>query len=295
MAATALTTAFLMHTLSRKNRLSLSKGTDPVMLACFNSLSVLAFECHTSIGRVHTQPSIAYVRRGSMTYRPWGQGLDLVPGSVLVGRPGIEYVCAHEAGVSGIGLSFRFAPELVDATGHARIPAHIDCLPPVAELAVLGELAHSVIEGKADVGLDEIGVLFAHRLAAVTRNWSEPRREPSLRHRRRVVELALWIDAHSADPIDLHAAAGLADMSLFHFLRVFTGVIGITPHQYLIQCRLRRAASLLADSVQPITDIALDVGFNDLSNFVKSFHRAAGASPRHFRESARRKRSLTRR
>lgn len=275
--------------------MSLSKGTDPVVLAHFDSLSVLAFECNASIGRVHAQPSIAYVRRGSMSYRPWGRGFDLVPGSVLVGRPGREYVCAHDAGVSAIGLSFRFAPELVEATGHARIPARIDCLPPVAELAVLGELAQSAVEGKADVGLDEIGVLLAHRLAAVARNSSERRREPSLRHRRRVVDIALWIDAHSADPIDLQTAAGLADMSLFHFLRVFTGVIGITPHQYLIRCRLRRAAYLLADGEQSITDIALDVGFGDLSHFVNAFHRAAGASPQRFRESARGKRGLAQR
>lgn len=275
--------------------MSSSKRTDPVVLAHFASLSVLAFECDTNIGRMHMQPAIAYVRCGSMFYRPWGRGFDLVPGSVLVGRPGIEYVCEHEAGVSGIGLSFRFAPELADATGHARIPVDVDYLPPVAELVVLGELAQSAVEGKADVGLDEIGVLLAHRLAAVACNRSELRREPSLRHRRRVVEIALWIDTHSADPIDLQTAAGLADMSLFHFLRVFTDVIGITPHQYLIRCRLRRAAYLLADGEQSITDIALDVGFSDLSNFVNAFHRAAGASPQRFRESARGKRGLTQR
>ena len=37
----------------------------------------------------------------------------------------------------------------------------------------------------------------------------------------------------------------------------------------------------------PITDIAYDVGFGDLSNFVRTFHRAAGASPRKFRQASR--------
>jgi AraC-like DNA-binding protein len=36
-----------------------------------------------------------------------------------------------------------------------------------------------------------------------------------------------------------------------------------------------------------VTDIAYDVGFNDLSNFVRSFHRAAGASPLKFRQASR--------
>ncbi|XXT60555.1 helix-turn-helix domain-containing protein [Sorangium sp. So ce590] len=55
----------------------------------------------------------------------------------------------------------------------------------------------------------------------------------------------------------------------------------------LVRARLRRAARLLADGARSITDIALDVGFGDLSNFVRTFHRAAGVSPRGFRRAAR--------
>jgi AraC-like DNA-binding protein len=61
----------------------------------------------------------------------------------------------------------------------------------------------------------------------------------------------------------------------------------VTPHQYLVRARLRRAARLLADAERPITDIAYDVGFGDLSNFVRTFHRAAGVSPRGFRKASR--------
>jgi AraC family transcriptional regulator len=64
-------------------------------------------------------------------------------------------------------------------------------------------------------------------------------------------------------------------------------VLGVTPHQYLVRSRLRHAAGLLADSDRPVTDVALEVGFADLSNFVRTFHRAAGVSPRGFRQTAR--------
>jgi len=64
-------------------------------------------------------------------------------------------------------------------------------------------------------------------------------------------------------------------------------VLGVTPHQYLVRARLRRAAKLLADDTRSITSIAFDVGFGDLSNFVRTFHRAAGVSPRRFRDAAR--------
>jgi AraC-like DNA-binding protein len=44
---------------------------------------------------------------------------------------------------------------------------------------------------------------------------------------------------------------------------------------------------LLADDDRPVTDVAYDVGFGDLSNFVRTFHRAAGVSPRRFRDASR--------
>ena len=79
----------------------------------------------------------------------------------------------------------------------------------------------------------------------------------------------------------------MAGVSAYHFLRSFARVLGVTPHQYLVRSRLRHAARLLAERDRPITDIAFAVGFADLSNFVRSFRRAAGVSPRGFRRAAR--------
>jgi len=52
-------------------------------------------------------------------------------------------------------------------------------------------------------------------------------------------------------------------------------------------CLAFGTARLLADDGISITDVAYDVGFGDLSNFVRTFHRAAGISPRGFRQAAR--------
>jgi AraC-like DNA-binding protein len=112
-------------------------------------------------------------------------------------------------------------------------------------------------------------------------------RRPSAADRRRAVEAALRIDAHAAEPISLNGCAREAGLSSFHFLRVFSAVLGVTPHQYLVRSRLRHAARLLADDDRAVTDVALDVGFADLSNFVRTFRRAAGVSPRGFRNAAR--------
>jgi len=60
-------------------------------------------------------------------------------------------------------------------------------------------------------------------------------------------------------------------------------VTGITPHQWLIRARLCEAARRLAQGDEAVTNIAFDVGFEDLSNFIRSFRSEFGVSPRRYR------------
>jgi AraC-like DNA-binding protein len=236
----------------------------------------------------HTSHSIAYVRKGSFGCAKRGRSFELVAGSLMVGHPGDEYVCTHDHHVCGDEcLSFFLAPELVDEIGGKSDAWRIGCAPPLPELMVLGELAQTASEGRSNVGLDEIGHAMARRLVEVVSGRTLKSPQATARDRRRAVETALWIDAHSHRAIELEDAADQAGLSPFHFLRLFSNVLGVTPHQYLVRSRLRHAARFLADDDRPITDIAFDVGFGDLSNFVRTFHRAAGVSPLRFRQASR--------
>jgi AraC-like DNA-binding protein len=254
-------------------------------------LSVIDYRCTASpadqpFAESHARYALSYVRKGSFGCRARGESFELVAGSLMVGYPGDEYICTHEHHHGGDEcLSFQLAPELVDAIGGPRAPWHAGAVPPLAELMVLGELAQASATGNAELGLDELGVSLAARFVdTVSGAKSNGHRSTD---RRRAVEAARWIDAHSSEDIDLDRIATTAGLSPFHFLRLFSGVLGVTPHQYLVRSRLRHAARLLADAARPVTEVALDVGFADLSNFVRSFHRAAGVSPRGFRKAAR--------
>jgi AraC-like DNA-binding protein len=256
------------------------------------SITVSDFRCSagpddTPFVERHRCHSVSYVRKGSFGCRTRGRFFELVAGSILVGHPGDEYMCTHDHVCGDECLSFFLSPELVDAIGDRAEVWQIGSAPPLPELMVLGELAQAAADGRSDIGLDEVGQVFASRFVEVV---SGRAREPvpaKARDRRRAVETALWIDAHSHRQIDLEHAAGQADISPFHFLRLFSSVLGVTPHQYLVRSRLRHAARLLADDDSSITDIAYDVGFGDLSNFVRTFHRAAGVSPLRFRQASR--------
>jgi len=236
--------------------------------------------------------SVSYVRKGSFGCRTHGRTFDLVTGSILVGYPGDEYLCTHDHVCGDECLSFFLTPELIEMIGNDVATWRIGAAPPLPELMVLGELAQASADGRSDIGLDEIGQLFASRFVEVVSGRSRQVAQPSARDRRRAVETALWIEANSQREIDLDDAADQAGVSPFHFLRQFSSVLGVTPHQYLVRSRLRHAARLLASEEIPVTDIAYDVGFGDLSNFVRTFHRAAGVSPRSFRADARGNRKI---
>ena len=262
------------------------------------SISVIDYRCNAGPSdepfvELHHGFSVSYVRKGSFGCRTRGESFELVPGSILVGHPGDEYTCTHDHHVLGDEcLSLHFAPELVETLGNRSEIWRIGALPPLPGLMVLGELAQAAGDGRSEVGLDEVALWLAARFVDVASRLERRPPEPRMRDRRRAVEAAIWIDAHSHEAIDLERAAREAGLSSFHFLRLFTKVLGVTPHQYLVRSRLRRAARLLADGDRPITDVAFDVGFGDLSNFVRTFHRAAGVSPRRFRQAAKRERKI---
>ncbi|MDO8387730.1 MAG: AraC family transcriptional regulator [Polaromonas sp.] len=237
---------------------------------------------------LHRSYSLAYVRKGSFGYRARGEHHELVAGSMLIGKPGDEFMCTHDHHVCGDEcLAFHLSPEVVDLVGGHGGAWRTGGLPPLPELMVLGELAQSVAEGRSDVGLDEAGLCLAARFVQLASGRKPARQRSTASDRRRAVEAALWISSHSQQDIHLEQAAGRAGLSPFHFLRLFSRVLGVSPHQYLVRSRLRHAARLLAGGEQSVTDVALDVGFADLSNFVRSFHRAAGMPPGAFRHAAR--------
>jgi AraC-like DNA-binding protein len=262
------------------------------------TMAVYDYRCTAAIGdqpfiEVHRCFSLSYVRCGAFGYRCRGQFHDLVPGAFLVGYPGDEYACSHEHVCGDECLSFHFSHDLMDRLDKRAMLWREGRVPPVSELMIVGQLGQAVAEGRSDLGLDEVGLVLIGRYLELIRRerLATParrlRQTVSAADRRRAIDAAAWIATHAATAITLDMVAAEYGLSSFHFLRVFSQVLGVTPHQYVIRYRLARAAQLLVEDDRAVTDVALDVGFEDLSNFVRSFHRASGRSPRRFRESAR--------
>lgn len=243
---------------------------------------------HRPFAETHAGHSVSYVSRGSFAYTARGRRHDLVAGAVLVGAPGVEYVCSHDHhGCGDQCIAFHLSAAAVEEIGGDTAAWRRGGIAPHASLAVLGELARAAAAGRADAGLDEIGLMLAARAMRMDDTRIAARIRPGAAERRRATRAADWLQAHAAEPVDLAAAAHAAGLSPFHFLRLFSACVGATPHQYLLCVRIRDAARRLLADEAPVTTIAFDAGFGDLSNFIRNFRRAAGLSPRAFRLAAR--------
>lgn len=255
-------------------------------------VSVLDYRCdarpgEASFDELHAVSSVSYVRRGSFGYRSRGRAFDLVAGATLVGHAGDEFRCTHDHHDMGDEcLSIQFSAACVADLGLTCEAWRIGALPALADLMVVGELAEATAQGRTGLGIDEVALAFAARFARVVSGKTEGQGDVHVRDRKRAVEAALYLEARAHETLGVEDLAARIGLSPFHVLRVFRKVLGVTPHQYLVRVRLRRAAQMLMTGAS-ITSIAYEVGFGDLSNFVRTFHRAAGVSPRAFRKASR--------
>jgi transcriptional regulator GlxA family with amidase domain len=83
--------------------------------------------------------------------------------------------------------------------------------------------------------------------------------------------------------LDWEQIADAVGLAPFFFGRSFKLTTGLTPHQYVIRCRIRKAMSLLANTEQSICDIALDVGCSCQSHLTTLFRKHTGTTPGAFR------------
>ncbi|WP_338866424.1 AraC family transcriptional regulator [Myxococcus stipitatus] len=213
------------------------------------------------------------------------------PGALLLGNPGAPYEYRHvdeggdrsvvfecsdallEDGLRALGLRVRGTPVF------ERV-----CVPASAESAQAVMLAQRALEHDET---EEAALAVLDAALTLGRAEEEGTAVASDNQARRVAQVLRYIEAHAAEDCALETLASVAGLTAFHFLRVFRAMTGQTPRQYVIATRLRMAAASLRLTRARVTDVALEVGFGDLSHFTTSFTRAFGVSPRAYRARAR--------
>jgi AraC family transcriptional regulator len=95
-----------------------------------------------------------------------------------------------------------------------------------------------------------------------------------------------FVSTHYAERITVEDIAdAVGGTSVFHFAHVFESTLGQSPHQYLLEQRLRQARDLLMLTSNHIADIAYSVGFSSQAHMTESFSRRLGVTPAKMRRS----------
>jgi AraC-like DNA-binding protein len=236
----------------------------------------------------HEHFSIAAVVSGSFTYRSDTGTTLLHPGGFLLGNHGACFECGHEHGRGDRCIALHVAPdyfaEIAATTGGtmkfkfpaAMLPAMPQFLPLLAAIEAGGEVCDPL---RIEV---EVPQLIEAVIGAMSGLAQAPARV-SARDVQRISRALRHIENHAGEAIDLAELAAVAAASKYHFLRTFRRVVGMTPYQFLLGIRMRRAAVRLATTSEPVSTIAFEAGFGDLSTFNHRFRSVFGSAPQTFR------------
>jgi AraC family transcriptional regulator len=216
---------------------------------------------------------------------------DAVPvvGSLLLGNACDCYCCRHDTPNGDRCINFDFEPEFLEQVrselGLRGVGERFRraLIPPSRESVALTAAMQAVEEGSDAAALQEAAFEIAAAALTATHATVALGRKTSFRNERGVMRAARYIERHYHEPCSLAELAAQANMSQFHFLRVYRRVTGQTPHRHVLVTRLQHAARRLRTSRDRIADIALEAGFGDLSHFNASFVSHFRSSPGAYR------------
>ena len=151
-------------------------------------------------------------------------------------------------------------------------------------LSVVSEMTNESAAGRMFVETASL-MLAAHLLRTYSDSGSCKSFE-STTHRldhirlRRVLD---YISVHLADEITVAELARVSGLSTFHFARMFTLVVGISPNRYVSRLRLEQAMADVAAGKLSLAQIAFKSGFSSHASFTRAFRRATGITPGEYR------------
>jgi AraC family transcriptional regulator len=212
-----------------------------------------------------------------------------VVGSLLLGNAGDCYCCRHDTPHGDRCINFDYEADFLEQVraelGVRGVGEHFRraLIPPSRESTPLATAMEAVATGSTPSALQEAAFEVAAAALAAIHETTPLGRKTSFRDERSVMRSARFVDVHYAEPCTLEDLAARAGMSPFHFLRVYRRVTGQTPHRHVLATRLRHAARRLRTTSERVAEIALGVGFGDLSHFNATFRHHFRVSPGAYR------------
>jgi AraC family transcriptional regulator len=210
---------------------------------------------------------------------------------VIVVPAGVTHQVAWDRSAAFLILTLR--PDVLRQVAHEAIaPDQVDLVPDIPRVDALVQQLGLALRSELELngGRDHLYVeslvtcLAVHLLktyAAVPPRFPATGPLPPST----LALLTSYIQDHLDQTLQLADLAALVGMSTCHFATVFKQSTGTSPHQFIIQRRLRRSQRLLQRSDAAIADIAMQCGFSSQSHLTRVFRKHLGTTPRAYRMS----------
>jgi AraC-like DNA-binding protein len=242
-------------------------------------MHVLDYRCQGHPGQTcwqdrHRQWAVILAGAGGFVYRTGGQTHLIEPGMAILTRPGEAYGCEHPFGTGDEALVVTLPEPAMGATGWGQGRSAV-LMPDVAAAARLTAAAR---HDRWQI-LPAVAALLA---TSVPVPGTKPDVDDLHSGHALLTRLAACVD----DAPSLTSLGERVGLSRFGVNRLVRRLTGQTPHQYRIRQRLTVAAHLLSSTDRPVTAVAADAGWEDLSTFLHAFRQHFGCTPGTFRRQA---------
>jgi len=244
------------------------------------TLSEFAFRPHA-----HEEFFIALTDAGLATPTYRGDRHVIGPGDLIVLNPEEAHAGGPPAAASWTYRALYPSPALMREVlaefrpGRPSLPVFGGDAVRDRDVAARLRRFHLLSESPASSRLERETQLAEALVRLVGRHAAAPSAPwPPGRERRAVRLSREYLEEHAEENVTLTALARCAGLSAFHLCRVFREAVGMTPHAYQTQVRVRRAKSLLRAGL-PITQAAAEAGFYDQAHLNRHFKRVLGVTP----------------
>lgn len=239
---------------------------------------------HTG-GRLTPKSGFVFAIRGHATFTFNGTSYEMSPGSVVHGGKQMELRIAPSADEFEFFL-IHYTPDYKPAAAAAG--EHADYMrshfalepgehPKLIEMLRLLHQASRTPGNLAAIRTKELFHGILHELFACSRNRLHGESKSSIE------QAIAYIHDHFMEPLVLRDLAARCGMEAKPFAYLFNKFVGISPIDYLIQHRMKRAEELLTASRCTIGEIAASVGYGDAHYFSRLYKKHTGLSPTEFR------------
>ncbi|WP_169717689.1 HTH-type transcriptional activator RhaR [Sporomusa silvacetica DSM 10669] len=243
-----------------------------------------AFTRHT-----HRTLGFGLVEQGVRLYSCLGESYQITPGQFFVIPPNSEHSCSTVNRQPHTYRLLLLSNDVLQASGLISDEYNYICKQLViSNTDAYNRLRqlHDKLDSdetefiKKSLLLSIVGYLFENYIEAPIKV------ELSSYHYENIKMIQKFIEANYAACFSLEDVAQLAHISPYHLLRLFSQIVGIPPHVYQQQVRIRQAKQLLSQG-SSIFDTAMSTGFADQSHFTKVFKRMVGITPGEYKVSFR--------